>query len=161
MQRWYWKEKLDASHSSGLKCSGSPLEETINYELIIFVRWKYWGAWQILTGCQFCCCGFFVCVCVCYISSRDCRWKWRMCKWNLKLKSMKNSDWSFWFFICWFFLLLLLFFEFILSGNCMHRRRRIELYRILPLVLSRNDFRFWRTSRVSNPVSTDFVWLIP
>ena len=144
MQRWYWKEKLDASHSSGLKCSGSPLEETINYELIIFVKWKYWGAWQILTGCQFCCCGFF-CVCVCYISSRNCRWKWRMCKWNLKLKSMTNSDWSFRFFICWFFLLLLLFLEFILLGNCMHRRR-MELYRILPLVLSSDDFKFRRTS---------------
>ena len=103
---------------------------------------------------------WFFFVCVCYISSRNCRWKWRMCKWNLKLKSMTNSDWSFRFFICWFFLLLLLFLEFILLGNCMHRRR-MELYRILPLVLSRNDFRFRRTSRVSNPVLTDFVWLIP
>ena len=99
-------------------------------------------------------------VCVCYISSRNCWWKWRMCKWNLKLKSITNSDWSFWFFICWFFLLLLLFLEFILLGNCMHRRR-MEFYRTLPLVLSRNDFRFRRTSQVSNPVSTDFLWLIP
>ena len=141
MQRWYWKEKLNANHSWALKCSGSPLEETINYELIIFVRWKYWEAWQILTGCQFYYCGFFWW----YISSMSCRWKWRMCKWNLKLKSMKNSDWSFRFFICWFFLLLLLFLEFILLGNCMHRRR-MELYRILPLVLSSDDFKFRRTS---------------